>query len=330
MPSPRDHPLCGRCRSRSRLSSRIPRPAAPPQSRTQTAKASPLRRLRQRRDFANAFLAKATTVLPCIAVHGATIARRSDPRHGHGNLTAARLRRIFRHSSSRRKLSHKNPGMTGIIPACRSFAKDRYQVEIIASGAFLGRYRFATKVRAPLAWFFVSRGRGCLRETPGVVYRHDWHRTYRRTGVALQPGPWCVSPCPESENAGATTMAIHHTPRANTRPKPAAMPAVHPIRGRFYGTCAAFTGPKASTPAPAVLFPIPGCTKHIPRSSGKFSDAARSHCPARTIAAIPPRHTLQRLALHFSRAVPVVRGRWVPQPTRTPFTKQGMNFEAKH
>ena len=266
MPSPRDHPLCGRCRSRSRLSSRIPRPAAPPQSRTQTAKASPLRRLRQRRDFANAFLAKATTVLPCIAVHGATIARRSDPRHGHGNLTAARLRRIFRHSSSRRKLSHKNPGMTGIIPACRSFAKDRYQVEIIASGAFLGRYRFATKVRAPLAWFFVSRGRGCLRETPDVVFRHAWHRTYRRTGVALQPGPTVRFPVPgvrkrRGNNHGDPPHATSDHPAEACRD--ACRP---PDSGPVPWNLCRIHGSEGLDTGSAVLFPIPRCTKHIPRS----------------------------------------------------------------
>ena len=54
-------------------------------------------------------------------------------------------------------------------------------------------------------------------------------------------------------------MAIHHTPRATTRPKPAAMPAVHPIRGRFHGTCAAvLRGSEGIDTGSMSLVPTPG------------------------------------------------------------------------
>jgi len=245
-------------------------------------------------------------------------------------LVAARRRRIFCHNFRHCRLPHEIPGIPGIIPACRMFAKNRYQVEIITRGALFDRYRFATKVRAPLAWFSVSRGRGCLRETPAVDHTTLAPHIFAGPALLCSPVPRCVSPCPESENAGATTMAIHFPPRANTRPKPAAMPAVHPLAGRLHGACTAFLGPMTSTPALAVLSRHPGCHDAPPAVSREIFRSDTLALPRQDYRSHTAAAYAATASAPFFPGNPDFRGRWVPRSSRTPITKQGMNFEAKH
>jgi len=149
--------------------------------------------------------------------------------------------------------------MAVIIAACRAVAKHRYQVETIAAGAVFGRYRFATKVRAPLAWFFVSRGRGCLRETPSCGLLHAWHRTFRRPGVALQPGPTVRFPVPgvrkrRGNNHGDPPPATSEHPAEacrDARRPPACGPAPRSLH-RTQGSEGIDTGSRSPFPPPGV------------------------------------------------------------------------------
>ncbi len=140
-------------------------------------------------------------------------------------------------------------------------------------------------------------------------------------GPALpcSPVPRCVSPCPESENAGATTMAIHLPPRANTRPKPAAMSVVHPV-----------TGPKASTPALDVPSRHPGCHEAPTAVSREIFRCDTLALPRQDYRSHIPAAYAATASAPFFPGNPDFRGRWVPRSSRTPITKQGMNFEAKH